>query len=157
VKEHPSIAAMSNTGYVALPQNETDEEVASTPPAAASKSWFVCRRWQRAVALVLAGFLLVLLGFALCRFLNAPSSSTFDYNSYYGIPKDLPVVDWELTNQRELDLQTGFDIFSPPTTRQYTFDITQALGAPDGFQRPMILINNQFPGTSISFLLMCQI
>ena len=154
VKEYPSIAAMSSAGYVPLQQNESDEELGSAPPAA-PKSWFVCSSWQRAVVLVLVGVLLVFLGFASCRFYwNEPAStsccnSTFDYNSFYGIPKVLPVVNWELTNQTELDLKTGFVVSRTPTTRRYTFYITQALGAPDGFQRPMILINNQFPGISI--------
>ena len=155
MKEYPSITAMTASGYAPLPQNASDEELASAQPAP-SKNWFVCHPWQRAVVLVLAGFFLVLLGFFSCRLYgnrNVPPStsdcnSTFDYNSYYGIPKTLP-VQWDLTNQKELDLKTGFVVSRFPRTRRYTFNITQALGAPDGFQRPMILINNQFPGTLI--------
>ena len=103
------------------------------------------------------GSLLVLLGFALCqlypsRYKAASTSccdSTFDYNSFYGIPKELPIVDGtHLANYTELNLQTGFIVSAVLTIQQYTFNITQALSAPDGFQKPMILINNQFPGKS---------
>jgi hypothetical protein len=112
------------------------------------------------------GSLLVFLGFALCQLYSswhkAASTSccdsTFDYNSFYGIPKDLPIVNGTyLANHTELDLQTGFVVSAVPTTRRYTFNITQALSAPDGFQKPMILINNQFPGKSFLSILMPQI
>ena len=41
---------------------------------------------------------------------------------------------------------TGFVISDKAEVREFIFNITQALAAPDGFERPMILVNNQFPG-----------
>jgi hypothetical protein len=74
-----------------------------------------------------------------------------DYDGYYGIPKDLEVIPCEkLINAKELDLDTGFVVRSDqPQTREYVFDISQALAAPDGFQKPMILVNGQSPGPLI--------
>jgi hypothetical protein len=34
-------------------------------------------------------------------------------------------------------------------TRSYEFIIERAVGAPDGVQKPMILVNGQFPGPTI--------
>jgi hypothetical protein len=57
----------------------------------------------------------------------------FDYSSYYGIPYVLPVVDsTSLVNQEEMSLNTGFVVSRTPKTREFTFNITQALSAPDG-------------------------
>ena len=57
----------------------------------------------------------------------------FDYSTFYGIPDDLPTVaDEKLTNFTELDLKTGFIISNVSQTREYTFNITQALAAPHG-------------------------
>jgi hypothetical protein len=62
-----------------------------------------------------------------------PSNSNFNYSSYYGIPDVLPIVDeGSLVNTTELDLQTNFTTSNKTTTRTYTFNITQALAAPDG-------------------------
>jgi len=74
-----------------------------------------------------------------------------DYDSYYGIPKDLEVVPREqLINAKELDLDTGFVVRSgQPRTREYVFNVSQTLAAPDGFQKPMILVNSQSPGPLI--------
>ncbi|KAI0477945.1 multicopper oxidase [Xylaria cf. heliscus] len=73
-----------------------------------------------------------------------------DHNSHYGIPDGLEVIALEqLINTKELSLSTGFVISSQPQTREYVFDISQALAAPDGFQKPMILANGQSPGPLI--------
>lgn len=78
------------------------------------------------------------------------TASNFNYSSFYGIPDTLPVVASEnLVNQKELDLNTGFVISNQSQLREFTFNITQALAAPDGYEKPMILINNQFPGPLI--------
>ncbi|KAI0449185.1 Cupredoxin [Xylaria acuta] len=49
----------------------------------------------------------------------------------------------------ELALNTGFVVSSQSRTREYVFNISQALASPDGFQKPMILANGQSPGPLI--------
>lgn len=75
--------------------------------------------------------------------------STSPYNEY-GIPDTLPVVSSvQLTNATELDLNTGFVTSRTPTVREYEFNISHALAAPDGMYKPMILANGQSPGPLI--------
>ncbi|RYP41806.1 hypothetical protein DL767_000822 [Monosporascus sp. MG133] len=86
------------------------------------------------------------------RTANAPPPS-LDYSYYYGIPEDLESVPIErLVNATELDLDTGFSVEGAggrPAVREYVFNVSQALAAPDGFQKPMILVNGQSPGPLI--------
>lgn len=68
----------------------------------------------------------------------------------FGVPDNLPVVPIaQLINKNELDLQTNFVISATPTIREYEFNISHALAAPDGFYKPMILANGQSPGPLI--------
>lgn len=53
-----------------------------------------------------------------------------------------------LINTNELHLKT-FVAANQSLVRQYEFNISHALGAPDGFQKPMILVNGQSPGPLI--------
>jgi FtsP/CotA-like multicopper oxidase with cupredoxin domain len=53
------------------------------------------------------------------------------------------------TQAEQLDLQTGFVISSEPTTREYVLNLTRENYAPDGFEKPMILVNGQSPGPLI--------
>ncbi|KAI1079514.1 hypothetical protein F5B20DRAFT_571008 [Whalleya microplaca] len=48
-------------------------------------------------------------------------------------------------------LATGFarSDSAPPRVREYVFEMTQAAAAPDGFRKPMILVNGQSPGPLI--------
>jgi hypothetical protein len=63
---------------------------------------------------------------------NTLASVSFDYNSYYGISKNLNVVHIDkLINSTELNLRTGFVASADTTTRDYTFNITQGIAAPD--------------------------
>jgi FtsP/CotA-like multicopper oxidase with cupredoxin domain len=55
----------------------------------------------------------------------------------------------KLVNTGELSLNTSFAISSTPAVREYQFNISQAYGAPDGFQKLMILVNGQSPGPLI--------
>lgn len=68
-----------------------------------------------------------------------------------GIPDDLPVVPAaQLTNRTELDLDTGFAFSAAgPQVREYDFTVTLGLAAPDGFWKPMVLVNGQSPGPLI--------
>ncbi|KAI1774910.1 putative multicopper oxidase [Hypoxylon cercidicola] len=76
----------------------------------------------------------------------APSN----YSSYYGIPEDLDFIPIDqLVNKAELELNTGFVVSKEPSVREYVFNITQAGAAPDGFSKPMVLVNGQSPGPLI--------
>lgn len=69
-----------------------------------------------------------------------------------GIPDDLPIIPAaQLTNRTELDLATGFvtTAGTAPQVREYDFTIGMALAAPDGFWKPMVLVNGQSPGPLI--------
>lgn len=158
-----------NGGYTPLPQDESEQVDKPTnsvelESASSHRSSFFPRRWYRILRLSSVALFLFAVGFSACKLywnkdspairelFGFPSMGTFDYNSFYGIPQVLPVVPSDkLFNQKELDLDTGFVVSSIPTTRQFTFNITQVLASPDGFQKPMILINNQFPGPSVTF------
>ncbi|KAI0970187.1 multicopper oxidase [Xylaria arbuscula] len=78
------------------------------------------------------------------------AASLFEYSSY-GIADDaLEVIPPEqLVNTKELSLDTGFDVSDQPITREYVFNISLALAAPDGLRKPMILANGQSPGPLI--------
>ncbi|KAH9446165.1 hypothetical protein Pst134EB_023980 [Puccinia striiformis f. sp. tritici] len=53
-------------------------------------------------------------------------------------------------NHPELYLSShDFKISATSQTRNYNFRITNAVGAPDGFSKPMLVINDQFPGPLI--------
>ncbi|KAH9887752.1 hypothetical protein F4778DRAFT_786127 [Xylariomycetidae sp. FL2044] len=79
------------------------------------------------------------------------SAPPFNYSSYYGIPDSLDFVPIDkLINSKELELDTGFVVLADaPQVREFTFNISQASAAPDGFQKPMILVNGQSPGPLI--------
>ncbi len=102
------------------------------------------------------GFALVVVGLGLglprSRSGSVPSSSSLDpdASSPYGLPSRLPTVSpADLVNATELDLKTGFHVSANATVRGYEFNITQAYAAPDGFYKPMILVNGQSPGPLI--------
>ncbi|TGJ82599.1 hypothetical protein E0Z10_g6148 [Xylaria hypoxylon] len=79
-----------------------------------------------------------------------PTTASFDHSSYDGVPKHREVISpAQLINTKELALDTGFVVSDQPRTREYVFNISQVLGAPDGFQKPMIVANGQSPGPLI--------
>lgn len=53
--------------------------------------------------------------------------------------------------QGEFSIYTDMDLKWPSTgkTVKYNLDITNETGSPDGFERPMLLINGQYPGPAI--------
>ncbi|KAI1383137.1 Cupredoxin [Hypoxylon trugodes] len=74
----------------------------------------------------------------------APSGDdSGDYSAF----EDLEFVPIDkLINKDELDLNTDFATSNTQgQIREYTFNITQALAAPDGFRKPMVLVNGQSP------------
>lgn len=74
---------------------------------------------------------------------------TSPYNEY-GIPDKLSIVSPNhLSNVAELELKTNFTVSRTPTVREYEFNISHALAAPDGVYKPMILANGQSPGPLI--------
>ena len=106
------------------------------------------------------------LGWPRYKTVEAPSSSSlrppFNASSYYGLPADLEFVPIErLINTTELELKTGFVVEkkgdseskrerdeeeAAAAVREYEFNVTQAYAAPDGFRKPMMLVNGQSPG-----------
>ncbi|KNZ63434.1 hypothetical protein VP01_1144g4 [Puccinia sorghi] len=50
---------------------------------------------------------------------------------------------------QEYVLRPEFQISDKPTTRRYTFNVTQSTAALDGFLRPVLAINGQIPGPLI--------
>ncbi|KAF3067162.1 Laccase-1 [Daldinia childiae] len=73
-----------------------------------------------------------------------------NYSIRYGIPENLDVVPIErLINKRELELDTDFAASSEPRVREFEFNVSVALAAPDGFRKPMVLVNGQSPGPLI--------
>ncbi|CAJ2512884.1 Uu.00g010030.m01.CDS01 [Anthostomella pinea] len=93
------------------------------------------------------------LGWPRYKTIDAAAAAPFNYSSYYRIPAQLDVVPIDrLVNARELDLDMGFNRGSPGmprVVREYVFNVSQAHAAPDGFQKPMILVNGQSPGPLI--------
>ncbi|OWZ37349.1 hypothetical protein LQV05_005806 [Cryptococcus neoformans] len=46
-------------------------------------------------------------------------------------------------------LSNDFEITDVPTTREYTFNLTEALASPDGYERLVYAVNNMLPGPVI--------
>jgi hypothetical protein len=155
-----------STPYTLLRQDDPDSlptvahstEPEPIPDPSHTYKWIFPRGCHRILKLALIAFLLLAVGFGICWFFLSRlyaccSHTVFNYNTFYGIPTNLTVVPSDgLVNHTELDLKTGFEISRVPRTREYTFNVTQVLAAPDGFQKPMILINNHFPGTLSSIV-----
>ncbi|CAI6097178.1 unnamed protein product, partial [Clonostachys chloroleuca] len=80
------------------------------------------------------------------------SSTIFD-DAYHGYGDQTQGNDFAIkvnpTQSEQLDLQTGFVVSSEPTTREYVLNLTRENYAPDGFEKPMILVNGQSPGPLI--------
>lgn len=55
----------------------------------------------------------------------------------------------KLRPEEDYILSSGWDFNAPPTTREYTWEVTDHILNPDGVYRPMILINGTFPGPLI--------
>ncbi|KAI0159521.1 multicopper oxidase-domain-containing protein [Xylariaceae sp. FL1272] len=49
----------------------------------------------------------------------------------------------------EYVLKPTWDFTAPPQVREYDFVIADGIGSPDGVYKPMMIINNQFPGPLI--------
>ncbi|KAL0948179.1 hypothetical protein HGRIS_010790 [Hohenbuehelia grisea] len=145
-----------------------DSQTAELGPSSGSgapSGLYIPKRFHRSVKLGVTALALIASGVVACKYFlpNSDASagaasfsstsccdSAFNYNTFYGIPANLPIVpSKDLVNRTELDMHTGFKVTDTPTLREFTFNITQAMSAPDGFQKPMILINNQFPGPLI--------
>ncbi|KAK7408405.1 hypothetical protein QQX98_009445 [Neonectria punicea] len=72
-------------------------------------------------------------------------SATPDIIRYH---EDIPETP-RLRDLAEYILPTSWDFSAPPTTREYNWTIAPATLNPDGVYRPMILINNKYPGPLI--------
>ncbi|GAA6007651.1 uncharacterized protein JCM10292_002841 [Rhodotorula paludigena] len=49
----------------------------------------------------------------------------------------------------ELRLSREWDVEATPQTREYWWEIDERWGSPDGFDRPMLVVNGQYPGPLI--------
>ncbi|RBR18894.1 uncharacterized protein FIESC28_05816 [Fusarium coffeatum] len=74
--------------------------------------------------------------------LSEPSPNVITYNE--SIPSKPQIRDTD-----EYILSPSWNVTSRPTTREHYWTLTQADFNPDGVFRPMLLINNQFPGPLI--------
>ncbi|CEI39947.1 hypothetical protein FVEN_g2212 [Fusarium venenatum] len=59
--------------------------------------------------------------------------------------EDIPLIP-QLRDTSEYILSETWDFSASPTIREYFWTIDQSILNPDGVYRPMLLINNQFPG-----------
>ncbi|KAI0544478.1 Cupredoxin [Xylaria curta] len=110
--------------------------------------------WLSVALYVCLGLMGLAIGFGLGRRWNRSRSITTtaqpNHSSHYVVPDGLKIVTpGKLVNTEELDLNTGFVVSSQSRIREYVFNISLALAAPDGFQKPMILANGQSPGPLI--------
>lgn len=122
-------------------------------PAVAAKRTVSFRAFLATIVLFLVVVTALCLGFGLTLRHEAAirlTAADVASASSYGLPESLETVHIEqLINPDELDLRTNFTITSETTTREYEFNISLASAAPDGFHKPMILINGQSPGPLI--------
>ncbi|CAE6510274.1 unnamed protein product, partial [Rhizoctonia solani] len=49
----------------------------------------------------------------------------------------------------QLSLSSDFEITNVPVTRTYDWTVATATGSPDGYYRPMLVVNGQYPGPTI--------
>ncbi|TDZ24116.1 Laccase-1 [Colletotrichum orbiculare MAFF 240422] len=59
------------------------------------------------------------------------------------------IPETKVTPDQQFELKTGFEITNKTSLREYVFNITRELHAPDGFEKSMILVNGQSPGPLI--------
>ncbi|KAI0140074.1 putative multicopper oxidase [Hypoxylon sp. NC0597] len=88
------------------------------------------------------------------RYKTVYAAPPLNYSTRYGVPEDLDFVPiGRLVNKTEIELDTGFDVSKgngeEAKVREYVFNVSQALAAPDGFSKPMVLVNGQSPGPLI--------
>lgn len=69
---------------------------------------------------------------------HSSENHIFNYDDFPELPSWRP--------HDEYILSRNWDSTAGPTTREYNWTITDAVFNPDGVFRPMVLINNQFPG-----------
>ncbi|KAI1376948.1 putative multicopper oxidase [Hypoxylon crocopeplum] len=90
------------------------------------------------------------LGLGYRRYETIYAAPPLNYSSYYGVPESLGFVPGDrLINKSELELDTGFVVSKEAKVREYVFNIAQAYATPDGFRKPMVLVNGQSPGPLI--------
>ncbi|KAI1119532.1 Cupredoxin [Nemania sp. NC0429] len=104
------------------------------------------KRWAVPACLSAAAFgcfcvVILALGFA----------ALVNNTGYHAIWEELERISLStLISAKELALDTEFVVSDrQPRTREYVFNISRALAAPDGFEKPMILANGQSPGPLI--------
>ncbi|KAI5459124.1 Cupredoxin [Mariannaea sp. PMI_226] len=76
---------------------------------------------------------------------SEPSPSVELQDAVVQYHEDIPATP-KLRDENEYILSSSWDSSAPPTTREYHWTIAAADFNPDGIYRPMVLINNQYPG-----------
>ncbi|TNY20345.1 Cupredoxin [Rhodotorula diobovata] len=64
-------------------------------------------------------------------------------------PRPPPSRPSVINKPNELRLSPKWNINARPQRREYWFTIDERMGSPDGFERPMLVVNGQFPGPLI--------
>ncbi|KAK9470799.1 multicopper oxidase [Dipodascopsis tothii] len=62
------------------------------------------------------------------------------------VPATAENTDWRLDTATEYHISPKWNSSEPPTTRVYNFTVSEILGAPDGFERTLTVVNGKFPG-----------
>ncbi|KAK1751102.1 multicopper oxidase-domain-containing protein [Echria macrotheca] len=119
-----------------------DERFGPTPVARRPRG----TRWCLSMAFFCCTSLFLLTGLMLSPFFIDPPARPVD--TQVPDPDSSKVVN-AATPAEQLDLKTNFAVSSVPATRDYVFNITVGSAAPDGFLKPMILVNGQSPGPLI--------
>ncbi|GAA5874036.1 hypothetical protein JCM3774_001590 [Rhodotorula dairenensis] len=60
--------------------------------------------------------------------------------------RPLPARPSATSKLSELRLSPTWDLYAPPQKREFFWEVAEHPGSPDGYHRPMLLINGQFPG-----------
>lgn len=125
-------------------------------PAFASERSHSRKRWLWLLSTATFCFVVVALGLGLgLRCVSkyragSGESHPSQSSTNYGILEHLERIDIDrLINSTQLELRTDFVVSAEPAVRDYVFNITQGLAAPDGYLKPMILVNGQSPGPLI--------
>ncbi|TKA79112.1 hypothetical protein B0A55_02407 [Friedmanniomyces simplex] len=110
---------------------ERDTEYGNDPAIATRKAW----SWR------------IWLGIAATALLAVVISVGFVLSLSHGVKKAVTGVSGIQTNDYILD--PAWDVNAPPRRREYTWTVRDQVHNPDGVYRPMMLVNNQFPGPLI--------
>ncbi|KAF4988003.1 hypothetical protein FGRMN_10051 [Fusarium graminum] len=153
-------AVLSNGSRHEIPNpwvsHDKEELMAEPEVAVAAKRETRTEKWQRlvvAIACIVSIFSLaaVALSQQLPVSIHKETQTEYPQSTKPSIPdvikhnEDVPITP-QLRDTNEYLLSPSWDFNTPPSTREYFWAIDSATLNPDGVYRPMLLINNQYPG-----------